>query len=78
MNEGMKIAIGKELQKLRIDSDKKVEDLCIENNLNKDTIYKYENGKGNNFDTLEKILNAYNMTYYIFFKRIYDTLQNIE
>lgn len=78
MNEGMKIAIGKELQKLRIDSDKKVEDLCKENGLNKDTIYKYENGKGNNFDTLEKILNAYNITYYIFFKRIYDTLQNIE
>ncbi len=76
MNEGMKIAIGKELKKLRIDSNKSVEDLCNEGSINKDTIYKYESGKGNNFNTLEKLLNIYNVTYFIFFKNIYDTLQN--
>ncbi len=78
MNENMKIMIGKELKKLRIDCGKSVEELSKKSKINKDTIYKYESGKGNSFDTLEKLLNIYNVTYFIFFKRIYDTMQKKE
>lgn len=76
MNDNMKVSIGKELQKLRIDSEVTVEEICEKSHVNKDTLYRYEAGQGASFEILEKILNAYEISYYIFFKRIYDTMQN--
>ena len=76
MNDEMHTMIGKELVLLRIEQGYSIEKIVDLTNLNKDTLYRYEKGKGNNFDTLSKILSAYNIDYYIFFKRIYDRMQN--
>lgn len=76
MNEDISKRIGKELFKIRIDHDYSIEDLSIKSALNKDTLYRYEKGNGNNFDTLAKILNVYGINFYIFFKQVYDNMQN--
>lgn len=76
MNENIHTMIGKELVLLRIEKGYSVENIVDVANLNKDTLYRYEKGKGNNFNTLAKILSVYNLDFYIFFKRIYDRMQN--
>ena len=76
MKAEMKVRIGKELLKLRIDNDMSIKDLSNKSKVNKDTIYRYENGHGNRFDTLQKILDAYNLNLSIFFTKIYDSMQN--
>lgn len=78
MNDNMKTSIGKELKKIRIDKGLSVEDVRDFSGLNKDTIYKYERGQGNSMDTLQVLLNSYNVPFAIFFRRIYDTMQNNE
>lgn len=76
MNDEIHTMIGKELVLLRIEHGYTVDKIVSLTSLNKDTLYRYEKGRGNNFDTLSKILSAYNTNYYIFFKRIYDRLQS--
>ena len=78
MKHEIKIRIGKELSKLRIDNDYTIQELSQLTDVNKDTLYKYEKGLGNCFDTLEKILSAYNLNFKLFFDRIYDNVQNLE
>ena len=78
MKHEIKIRIGKELSKLRIDNDYTIQELSQLTDVNKDTLYKYEKGLGNCFDTLEKILSAYNLNFKLFFDRIYDNMQNLE
>lgn len=75
MNDNIHTMIGKELVLLRIEKGYSIENIVNITNLNKDTLYRYEKGKGNNFNTLAKILSAYNLDFYIFFKRIYDKMQ---
>lgn len=70
--------IGKELLKLRIDNDYSIEELSVKSNLNKDTLYRYEKGLGNNFETLSKIITVYGLNFKLFFDRIYDNMQNNE
>lgn len=76
MKNEIKIRIGKELFKLRIDNDYSVQELSKLTNINKDTLYKYEKGLGNSFETLEKILNVYDLNFKLFFDKIYDNMQN--
>ena len=78
MNDYIKSCIGKELSKLRIDNDYSIEELSFKTKLNKDTLYRYERGKGNSFDTLSKILEVYNYNFKIFFDKIYDRMQKKE
>lgn len=66
MNDNMKTSIGKELKKIRIDKGLSVEDVRDFSGLNKDTIYKYERGQGNSMDTLQVLLNSYNVPFAIF------------
>ena len=75
MEKEIHTLMGKELSKLRIDNDMSIEELAKKSKLNKDTLYRYENGKGNSFDTLGKILNVYNCSYKLFFEKIYDNMQ---
>ena len=76
--ELLKLRIGKELLKLRIDNDYTIQELSEITDVNKDTLYKYEKGLGNCFDTLEKILSAYNLNFKLFFDRLYANMQNLE
>lgn len=76
MKSEIRIRIGKELSKLRIDNDYSIQELSKLTNVNKDTLYKYEKGLGNSFDTLEKLLNAYNLNLKLFFDKVYDSMQN--
>lgn len=76
MNDNIHIMIGKELVLLRIENGLSIENIVDKTKLNKDTLYRYEKGRGNNFNTLAKILSAYNINFYIFFRRIYDRMQN--
>jgi len=76
MNDNIKTMIGKELVLLRIENGYSIENISKLTNLNKDTLYRYEKGKGNNFDTLAKILGIYGINFYIFFRNIYDRMQN--
>lgn len=71
--------IGKELLKLRtIDNDYSIDYVAEISTLNKDTIYRYERGQGNNFDTLASILKVYGLNFKIFFDNLYDNMQNKE
>ena len=78
MKSEIKMRIGKELLKLRIDNNYSVQDLSNLTNINKDTLYKYEKGLGNSFDTLEKILTTYNLNFKLFFDKVYANMQNSE
>ena len=68
MNESIHTMIGKELTLLRVENGLSIENIVNKSKLNKDTLYRYEKGKGNNFDTLSKILSVYNIDFYIFFR----------
>lgn len=68
--------IGKELLKLRIDNGFSIEELSKKSKLNKDTLYRYEKGNGNNFDTLARILGVYDLDFKIFFDIVYANMQN--
>lgn len=75
MNEEVKKAIVKELLNLRtIEHDYTIEQLAELAGVNKDTISRYENGTGSSFDTLSKILSAYDLNLKLFFDRVYDRI----
>ena len=77
MKEEIKTRIGKMLLKLRtIDNDMRLTELAKKSGVDKNTISKYENGQGNSFDTLAKILSVYDLDISYFFKMIYDSMQN--
>lgn len=76
MKDEIMLKIGKELLKLRIDNGFSIEELSRKSKLNKDTLYRYERGEGNNFDTLLKILNVYNLNLKLFFDIVYANMQN--
>lgn len=79
MKEEVKKAIAKELMQLRtIDNDYTIENLAELANISKDTISRYENGSGSNFDILSKIIAVYGLNLKSFFDRVYDRMQNSE
>ncbi len=63
MKEEIKLRIGEELSRLRIDNNYTIQELSKITDINKDTLYRYEHGLGNCFDTLGKILSAYNLNF---------------
>lgn len=77
MKDEVKKAIAKELMQLRtIENDYSIEKLAELSTVNKDTISRYENGSGSNFDILSKIITVYGLTLKSFFDRVYDRMQN--
>lgn len=79
MKEEVQKAIAKELMQLRtIDNDYTIENLAELANISKDTISRYENGSGSNFDILSKIIAVYGLNLKSFFDRVYDRMQNSE
>ena len=79
MKDEVKKAIAKELLQLRtIDNEYTVETLAEQSGVSKDTISRYENGSGRNFDILSKIISVYGLNLKSFFDRVYDRMQNVE
>lgn len=63
--------IAKELKSLRIKNGYTIEDICNKIGLNTTTAYKYERNADNmQLQILEKYLDFYNISNYIFFKMI--------
>lgn len=79
MKDEVKNRIAKELLHLRtIENDYSITELAELSGVNKDTISRYENGLGNCFDTLSKIIAVYNLNLKSFFDKVYDNMQNLE
>lgn len=69
--------IADELRSIRAKKRLSIENVAEISNVNKDTISRYENNLVSmQIDILEKILNAYNVDFSIFFQRIYANKQN--
>ncbi len=64
--------IAEELRSLRAREKISLEAIADKSNVNKDTIWRYENNQVSmQIDTLEKILVAYGQDFNIFFTKIY-------
>lgn len=67
----MKEAIGKELKLVRIEKELSLEQAMKLSGINIGTISSYEKGKRNmSIEYVEKLLNAYQIPYHIFFRRV--------
>ncbi len=70
-------AIGLELANIRKSKDLLITEVSEATNINKDTISKYENGNSSiKIYILDILLNYYNVSIDIFFKKVYDRMQN--
>ena len=70
-------AIGLELANIRKSRDLLITEVSEATKLNKDTISKYENGNSSiKVYILDILLNYYNVSIDIFFKKVYDRMQN--
>lgn len=70
-------AIGLELADIRKSKGLLITDVSEAININKDTISKYENGNSSiKIYILDILLNYYNVNIDIFFKKVYDRMQN--
>lgn len=75
--ENTREKIASELRSIRAKKDLTLEKVAEKSNVNKDTICRYEkNLVSMQIDILEKLLNAYNEDFAIFFTRIYANKQN--
>lgn len=70
-------AVGLELANIRKSKDLLITEVSEATKLNKDTISKYENGNSSiKVYILDILLNYYNVNIDIFFKKVYDRMQN--
>lgn len=70
-------AIGLELANIRKSKDLLITEVSEATNINKDTISKYENGNSSiKIYILDTLLNYYDVSIDIFFKKVYDRMQN--
>lgn len=70
-------AVGLELANIRKSKDLLITEVSVATKLNKDTISKYENGNSSiKVYILDILLNYYNVSIDIFFKKVYDRMQN--
>lgn len=75
-NETIK-AIGLELSDIRRSKGISLLQVATDMQLNKDTLSKYENGNSSmKIYILDNLLNYYHINIDIFFKNVYDRLQN--
>lgn len=64
--------IADELRSIRAKKNLSIEKVAEKSNINKDTISRYENNSvAMNIDYIEKLLNAYDVSFDIFFTNIY-------
>ena len=69
-------AIGLELANIRKSKDLLITEVSEATNINKDTISKYENGNSSiKIYILDILLNYYDVSIDIFFKKVYDRMQ---
>ncbi len=77
MNSQLIKSIGLELADIRRSTGLSLIDVANRTNINKDTISKYENGNSSmKIYILSILLDFYNITIAIFFKKVYDRMQN--
>ena len=70
-------AIGLELANIRKSKDLLITEVSKATKINKDTISKYENGNSSiKIYILDILLNYYEVSIDIFFKKLYDRMQN--
>ena len=70
-------AVGLELANIRKSKDLLITEVSEATKLNKDTRSKYENGNSSiKVYILDILLNYYNVSIDIFFKKVYDRMQN--
>ena len=70
-------AIGLELSDIRRSKGLQILEVSSETNINKDTISKYENGNSSmKIYILNNLLDYYNVDFVVFFKNVYDRMQN--
>ena len=70
-------AVGLELANIRKSKDLLITEVSEATNINKDTISKYENGNSSiKIYILDILLNYYDVSIDIFFKKVYDRMQN--
>lgn len=70
-------AIGLELANIRKSKDLLITEVSEATKINKDTISKYENGNSSiKIYILDILLNYYDVSIDIFFKKVYDRMQN--
>ena len=72
MNQHIKDRIGSTLRDIRKSKLLKVPDVSATTGISVDTIYRYEQGKGNDIETLGKLIEFYGFNYKIFFTKVYD------
>lgn len=77
MNSQLIKSIGLELADVRRSRGLSLIDVANKTNINKDTISKYENGNSSmKIYILSILLDFYNITIAIFFKKVYDRMQS--
>lgn len=72
MNEDLKKSIGKTLRNIRKSKLLSVPDVFKGSGISVDTIYRYEQGRGNDINTLGELLDYYGIGFDIFFNQVYD------
>ena len=72
MDEELKKNIGLTLRNIRKSKLLNVPLVSQNIGVSIDTIYRYEQGKGNDIDTLGKLIKYYDINFEIFFKKVYD------
>lgn len=71
--------IADELRSIRAKKNLSIEKVAEKSNINKDTISRYENNSvAMNIDYIEKLLNAYDVSFDIFFTNIYANKHKLE
>lgn len=69
--------IADELRSIRAKKNLSIEKVAEKSNINKDTISRYENNSvAMNIEYIEKLLNAYDINFDIFFTNIYANKHN--
>ncbi len=69
--------VADKLRGIRAERKLSLEIVAEKSGVNKDTISRYENGSvSQQVDNLEKLLNAYNVDFSIFFSNLYANSQN--
>lgn len=77
MKKNARNIVADSLRSIRAELGYNIEYVADKSGVNKDTISRYENATvSQQVDILEKILNAYNVDFSIFFNKIYANKQN--
>lgn len=77
MHKEINILTASALRGLRAENKMSLEDVANVTGINKDTIHRYENSSVSmQLWILDKLVDSYGLTLDIFFKTIYDKMQN--